>query len=302
MPRVSVVIATYKRPERLLRAVHCVLAQTVSDIELVVACEKDDAATVEALATVGDPRVRVVVNPVKAGAGVARDLGARAAAGRWVAFLDDDDEWLPAKLEKQLAVADDDTIVMTLSNVVTPAGIFVRPARPYAGDEPVDEWLFARRSWFRGGDSMMQTSSLMMPALLFGQLGFRSARHEEWELVIRAVKQHGYRLVTVREPLVNYYTGGKYPWHTSVDWIETMTDVLSPRAISGFCLNVATQGLAPVERNKAFRTLLRTAFRLGRPEARQLFAFFLIWTIPDSLRERLRAALRRRPRQHEVTV
>jgi GT2 family glycosyltransferase len=279
-----------------------VLAQTFSDIELIVACEKDDAATVEALATVADPRVRLVVNPIKSGPGIARDLGARAAAGHWVAFLDDDDEWLPAKLERQLAVAKDETIVMTLSNVVTPAGIFVRPARPYAEDEPVDEWLFARRTWFRGGDSMMQTSSLMMPALLFGKLGFGSARHEEWELVIRAVKQHGYRLVTVREPLVTYYTGGMYPWRTSVDWVETMTGLLSPRAVSGFCLNVATQGLAPVERNRAFLTLLRTAFRLGRPEARQLLAFFLIWTIPDSLRDRLRAALGRRPRQHGVTV
>ena len=42
---------------------------------------------------------------------------------------------------------------------------------------------------------------------------------------------------------------------------------------------------------KAFRTLLRTAFRLGRPEAKQLFAFFLIWGLPDSFRERIRAAI-----------
>jgi glycosyltransferase involved in cell wall biosynthesis len=290
----SVVIATYKRPERLLRAVHCVLAQTVSDLELIVVCERDDGASVEALATVADPRVRTLINPVKAGPGVARDLGARTAAGRWVAFLDDDDEWLPAKLERQLAVADDDTIVMTLSNVVTPAGIFVRPGRPYAGDEPIDEWLFARRSWFRGGESMLQTSSLMMPTRLFDQLGFGAVRHEEWELVIRAVKLHGYQLVTVREPLVNYYTGSVYPWYPSVEWVETMVGVLSPRAISGFCLNVATQGVSSADRNKAFYTFAKTAFSLGRPDARQMFAFALIWVVPDTLRERIRALLRSR--------
>jgi transposase len=69
---------------------------------------------------------------------------------------------------------------------------------------------------------------------------------------------------------------------------------LSNRDVSGL------RGATP--RNKAFRTLLRTAFRLGRPEARQPFAFFLIWTVPDRLRERLRAALGRRPRHHEATV
>ena len=292
MPRVSVVIATYNRPEPLLRAVRCVLAQTMADLDVIVAVERDDPASVATLATIGDARVRHIVNPVKNGPGVARDVGAKASTGRWIAFLDDDDEWFPEKLAKQLEVADDGTIVMTLSNVVTPAGIFVRPGRPYAGDRPIDEWLFDRGSWLRGGDAMLQTSSLLVPRRLMERRGFGAVRHEEWELVIRAVKQDGYRLVTVGTPLVNYYAGGLYPWRGSVDWIETMGDVLTPRALSGFCLNVAPHGLAPFERNRAFATFLRTAFRLGRPTARQLFAFVLLWAIPDRLRERIRATLK----------
>jgi len=63
---------------------------------------------------------------------------------------------------------------------------------------PYDEWLFGRRSWFQGGESMLQTSSLMVPRAMFDRLRFGEARHEEWELAIRAVKQLGFPMVTVR--------------------------------------------------------------------------------------------------------
>lgn len=293
MPRVSVVIATYKRPAQLLRAVRTALAQTIANIEVVIAVEADDAASVAALATVGDDRVRHIVNRVRNGPGPARDAAAASATAPFVAFLDDDDEWLPEKLERQLALADARTIVMTLSKVATAEGVFVRPGRPYDGDGPVDEWLFVRRSWFRGGDAFLQTSSLMVPRALIATLGFGTARHEEWELVIRAVKQHGYRLATVREALVVYQAGGLYPWRPSADWVVSMRDVLTPRALSGFSLNTATQGLVGRERNLAFRTHLANAFRLGRPTAKQLFAFAVIWGVPHSLRWKLRAMLRR---------
>lgn len=293
MPRVSVVIATYKRPEQLLRAVRAALAQTIADIEVVVAVEADDPDSIAALATIRDDRVRHIVNAVRNGPGPARDAAAADATAPFIAFLDDDDEWLPEKLERQLALVDDRTIVMTLSQVKTTEGVFVRPGRPYEGDVPVDEWLFDRQTWFRGGDAFLQTSSLMIPRALIATLGFGTARHEEWELVIRAVKQHGYRLATVREPLVIYHAGGLYPWRPSADWAVSMRDVLTPRALSGFSLNTATQGLVGRERNLAFRTHLANAVRLGRPTPKQLFAFAVIWGVPHSLRWRLRAMLGR---------
>lgn len=293
MPRISVVIATYKRPEKLLRAVRSALAQTHQDVEVIVAIEQDDAESRSTMESLAAPNVRYVVNPIKDGPGPARDCGARAASGEYIAFLDDDDEWLPEKLERQLAVTTPDTIVMTLSRVVTSQGDYVRPRRPYEGDMPIDEWLFDRHSWLRGGDSMLQTSSLLVPAKLMTVLGFGSARHEEWELVIRAVKQHGYKLVTVREPLVIYYAGGMYPWRPSLNWVETMRDIMTPRALAAFSLSNATQGLAGPERNLAFRTFFLTAFRIGRPTLKQLFAFAVIWGIPHDLRWKLRSLIGR---------
>ncbi|UPJ41142.1 glycosyltransferase family 2 protein [Bradyrhizobium sp. 40] len=293
MPHVSVVIATYRRPKLLARALASALRQTMGDLEVVVAIERDDDKSVNVLHDCPDSRVRYVLNPEKRGPGVARDTAIAACEGKWVAFLDDDDEWLDQKLERQVAVASasSDVIVTTLSRVVTPFGSFIRPAIPYAGDKPIDEWLFGRSSWFKSGESMLQTSSLMLPRAIFERLRFGESRHEEWELAIRAIKQHGFRLVTVQEPLVIYYAGGHYPWQRSAEWVEAVGDLLSPRAISGFCLTVATQGVETSDRNRAFLQFLRLAFRHGRPTAKQLFAFTVIWLLRDSLRHRIRALI-----------
>jgi glycosyltransferase involved in cell wall biosynthesis len=102
MGSVSVVIPVYNRSGPLRRAVRSVLAQTHADLELIVV---DDASTeniARALETITDPRLRIVRKPVNQGAAAARNTGIEAATGRWVAFLDSDDEWLSTKLERQL--------------------------------------------------------------------------------------------------------------------------------------------------------------------------------------------------------
>jgi glycosyltransferase involved in cell wall biosynthesis len=295
MPEVSVVIATYKRPVVLQRAVRSALDQTFADLEIVVVAERDDPETVAAVESLGDARARVVINPEKRGPAAARDFGVASCLGHWVAFLDDDDHWEPEKLALQLAsVTDRDrTISTTLTYVVTSSGTLVRPSVPYDGSVPIDEWLFDRRSWF-GGGAVLQTSSLMAPRALFGKVGFGNAFHEEWEFVIRAVKEHGCALITVPKPLVTYYVGGKYPWRQSAEWVIQSRDVLTPRAISGFCLTVAPQGLAPADRAEATKTFVKLAYKYGRPTPQQLFAFALITALPHGLRKKIRALVGRR--------
>ncbi len=303
MPLVSVVIPTFGRAELVARAVRGVLAQTLHDIEVIVVIDGDDPATVAALDAIADPRLRHIAHTEKKGAGPARDTGADASTGQWVAFLDDDDEWLPEKLEKQLAaVPDERSVVMTLFRIVAPVGDLIRPSLPYDDHQPIDEWLFGRHSWVRGGEAMIQTSSLMFPRALFDTLHFRDTRqHEEWEITLRAVKQLGYRFVTVPEPLVIYYAPSgnpslskTYTWERSMRWIDDVGDLVTPRGYSGFALTVASQVNLSSGRNRAFVTLLRAAFAKGRPTPKQLFAFALIWALPHDLRRRVRALLGRR--------
>ncbi len=305
MVQVSVVVPTHGRSDVLRsRAIASALGQTRRDLELIVVVDGADPATIEDLGGIEDPRLRVVSYGERRGAGGARDAGVAASTGRWVAFLDDDDEWAPDKIERQLdAAGGRPAILMTLSRVVTPTGVFVRPTDPYDGSRPLDEWLFDRASWLRGGTSFLQTSSLMMPRAFFDRLRFGdTAQHEEWELVIRGVKQLGYELVTVPEPLVTHYVAERrrslsktYTWRRSLDWIEGMGELITPRARSGFCLNVVGQSAANARDASAIPPLLRAAFRKGRPSARQLFAFVLMWGVPGPVRWWLRRLLQGEP-------
>src|SRR5580698_9733548 len=101
---VSAVIPTRGRPELLLRAVRSALAQTLLQIEVVVVIDGEDPATELALHEVTrvDGRVRVVALAKSIGGSDARNRGVAEASGEWIAFLDDDDEWLPGKLQAQL--------------------------------------------------------------------------------------------------------------------------------------------------------------------------------------------------------
>jgi glycosyltransferase involved in cell wall biosynthesis len=79
-----------------------VLDQSFSDLELIVV---DDASTedIEAVvATVGDPRIRYLRHDRNQGAAAARNTGLAAAGGRFIAFQDSDDLWLPGKLDRQI--------------------------------------------------------------------------------------------------------------------------------------------------------------------------------------------------------
>jgi glycosyltransferase involved in cell wall biosynthesis len=103
-PTVSVVLPTRNRAAMLLRAIASVVAQTCGDFELIVVDDASTDDTAARLAGVADPRLRCLVNDVAGGGPRARNRGIAAARGRFVAFLDDDDEWLPQKLQRQLEV------------------------------------------------------------------------------------------------------------------------------------------------------------------------------------------------------
>jgi glycosyltransferase involved in cell wall biosynthesis len=105
MPVVSVVIPTRNRPAWLKVAVESVLVQTMTDFEIVIALNGATSETIEmAKRLAADPRVKVIETGVLTVPG-ARNSGMAAAQGEWIAFLDDDDIWLPRKLEMQLDAA-----------------------------------------------------------------------------------------------------------------------------------------------------------------------------------------------------
>src|SRR5262249_4621066 len=113
--RVSVVIPTYERRRWVCRAVESVLAQTRPADEILVVDDGSSDGTADELARRFGARVRVLVQP-NGGVAAARNAGVRAARHPLVAFLDSDDCWLPSKLERQLPLHDDPSVVASLTN------------------------------------------------------------------------------------------------------------------------------------------------------------------------------------------
>ena len=99
-PLVSVVIPTFNRRRLLERAVESVLAQSFSDLELIVVDDGSTDTTPEFVSGLGPP-VRCI-RQLRRGPAAARNRGIRAARGEFVAFLDSDDWWEPEKLAVQI--------------------------------------------------------------------------------------------------------------------------------------------------------------------------------------------------------
>ncbi len=102
-PTVSVVIPTHNRRRLLLRTIHSVLVQESVDFEVLVVDDGSADGTADAIRLLNDPRVTVLRNEWPVRVAAARNLGAKAARGSWIALLDDDDLWSPQKLRQQLA-------------------------------------------------------------------------------------------------------------------------------------------------------------------------------------------------------
>lgn len=105
-PPVSVVLPTYDRPENLRNAVKSVQEQTYRHIELVVVDDHSPTPAADTLSPLSfdELTVEIIRHEENRGANEARNTGIRESTGEYIAFLDDDDDWAPSKIEKQVAV------------------------------------------------------------------------------------------------------------------------------------------------------------------------------------------------------
>ncbi len=110
--KVSVIIPTYNRAALLPRAVNSVLAQTYDNYEIIIVDDCSPDNTQEVIDGFTDSRIHSFRHERNKGQSAARNTGIANAAGEYIAFLDDDDEWLPNKLEIQV-----DTLDASASNV-----------------------------------------------------------------------------------------------------------------------------------------------------------------------------------------
>ncbi|MCB2154202.1 glycosyltransferase family 2 protein [bacterium] len=109
MPTVSVILPVHNRESLVGRAIASVRAQTFEDWELIVVDDASTDATAEVVERAAsiDPRIQLLRHEKNRGGNAARNTGLHASHGPWIALQDSDDEWLPRKLEAQMALVHD---------------------------------------------------------------------------------------------------------------------------------------------------------------------------------------------------
>ena len=102
---VSIITPAFNSASFLAATIASVQAQTHGNWEMLIVddCSSDNTVAIAENAAVSDPRVRLIRQSKNGGPAAARNAALEAAQGRWIAFLDSDDLWLPDKLEMQLA-------------------------------------------------------------------------------------------------------------------------------------------------------------------------------------------------------
>lgn len=198
MPKVSVIIPTCNRPAMLKRAISSVLAQTYQDFEIIVVDDGMKERAENVANSFHDPRITYIAHEQGKGGAAARNTGIRAAKGEFIAFLDDDDEWILEKLKIQMDAFEQASpdVGFCFSAVTN-----IRDGKESITNVPNGVADYHERALRRFAGFL--TVTLVIKKEVFSEVGMFDERfpsHQEPDLMIRVTKK--YKGVAVNEPLV----------------------------------------------------------------------------------------------------
>ena len=282
MPRVSVIIPAFNAEAFLARALHSVEAQTYRDYEVVLIDDGSTDSTAEIARSFKIVRYFHQSNQHQA---VARNRGLKEAEGELIAFLDADDEWLPEKLERQLALMEgNESRISYTDTYYAKDGKRVRYSKlapPWEGQilKPlVEEWL---EFCFITMNTVVADKRLLEEVGGFDEAAPFSS-FEDYGLWLRVALSEA-RFDYLDEPLAIYHRGYASDSSDRISMHERYLEALEHFDSS--------YELPPEARSQVISTLNRTNAALGRMLLQQgrlrEAAPHLRRVAPDSLRHRL---------------
>jgi glycosyltransferase involved in cell wall biosynthesis len=301
-PLVTAVIPTRNRPELVTRAVRSALEQTYQRMEVVVVIDGPDAATESVFAQIQDERLRVIRLPQPVGGSGARNVGVQAARGEWIGLLDDDDEWLPTKIERQARIALCSRFrcpVVASKFVIREAhGDFLMPRRSPSPGEHTSDYLFTRKRIT--GTGRFATPVIFCKRSLLLLMPFRCdlQRHQDTDWYLRVFGIPGVGLEFIDDTLAIVHMDHSSPrispqrdWVYSMQWLRSVKKLVTPRAYAGFIANNVADEAAGQCDWSAFPVLLREMLKVGKPGLTELGLYFWKWAFPSSFRRVVREHL-----------
>jgi glycosyltransferase involved in cell wall biosynthesis len=206
MTEISVIIPTYNRGTFTSHAIKSVLAQTYKDYEIIVVDDGSTDNTLEQLKVFGD-QIRYIYQENQ-GPSAARNKGIQNAKGRYIAFCDSDDRFLPTKLEKQMEFIKSNPecrFLYTWYYNVNEKGEITKLRKPLSckNQEHLQYCLFTRKFTIR-------TSTLLVDKMCFEKAGLFNEKFwysQDWDMWLRlAAHYQGYCL---KKPLSEYWLHGE---------------------------------------------------------------------------------------------
>lgn len=219
MPAVSVITPAFNASRFITVAVQSVLAQTFGDLEMLIVDDRSPDNTVEVVRALAqtDARVRLIERKENGGPAAARNTALEQAAGRYVAFLDSDDLWLPGKLEAQLRFMQDRGAPLSYTQYrrISETGDLLSPAIPI----PVE---LDYRSLLK--HNALATSTVVVDSHKIGEVRMTRTYYDDFALWLKILKRgfiaHGLRKDLVRYRVVagswsrNKLRSAYYTWKT----------------------------------------------------------------------------------------
>jgi glycosyltransferase involved in cell wall biosynthesis len=202
MPKVSVIIPTHNRRKALQRAIQSVLDQTYKDYEIIVVNDGSTDDTAHYLSTLEKKALRSIHGDRNSGGGFARNQGINQSNGEYIAFLDDDDAWEPAKLEEQVSLLTSSAagLCRTGFNLFSRNGKFIK----YVYNVPKFNDLFKS---IMNDNFLGSTSSVLVKRTLveaFNGFDPKLPALQDWDFFIRLLKERC-AIAGIDKPLVRYY-------------------------------------------------------------------------------------------------
>ena len=205
--KVSVIIPTYNRAKLIKRSIQSVLNQTYQDFEIIVVDDGSADDTKSVVESFNNPKIRYIRHDINKGQSAARNTGIKNAKGKYIAFQDSDDEWLPEKLEKQMSCFESPS---SHSGIVY-CGLWRIKGKnisliPSLSVSPKDGDIhpFICRGNYISMPTVVCKTECFTKAGLFDEKFHHS---EDWELMIRLSRY--YRVKYINEPLViSHFTPG----------------------------------------------------------------------------------------------
>jgi glycosyltransferase involved in cell wall biosynthesis len=202
MPKASVIIPTHNRAEFLRSAISSVLKQTYQDFEIIVVDDASDDNTHEVVTSFDGRDIKYLRHEVNKGDAGSRNTGIVNSTGRYVAFLDDDDEWLPEKLQAQVELLETSPekvggVYTGLFKVNKATGKILGINIPEKRGELFQEMFI---------DSPIVTSCVVLRRQCFEKVGLFDERipyNNDYDMWIRIAEQFHFEYIN--EPLVVYH-------------------------------------------------------------------------------------------------